>query len=63
MDEQEAVRIAKAWYTEQRGRVLGNTTPWDELPNHVRWNIVASVEDSIETMKEAWEKKYGRHSD
>lgn len=51
----ELERVAKDLYTSQRGRVLGNTTAWDDLPEHQRLNIVQAVEDALEYMKEGWQ--------
>lgn len=51
----ELERIAKDWYTGQRGRVVGNTVAWDDLPTHIRQNIMDSVEETLEHMKEAWQ--------
>ena len=45
--EKEIERIAKHWYTEQRGRVLGNTRDWDSLSQDEKWNIIGAAEDTL----------------
>lgn len=46
--------VAKYWYTEQRGRVVGNTQDWDGLSVDQKNNIIEDVEDLLRQMKEAW---------
>lgn len=46
--------VAKYWYTEQRGRVVGNTRPWDDLTKDQRANLVEDVEEVLETMRRTW---------
>lgn len=41
--------IAKRWYTEQRGRRLGNTVAWDDLPDIWQQRIIHIVEDTLVT--------------
>lgn len=43
--------IAKRWYTEQRGRVVGNTVAWDDLTEDQRDTIVEEVELVLATME------------
>jgi hypothetical protein len=50
----ELERIAKQWYTEQRGRTQGNTVTWDDLPEDARLNILDCVEETLDVMTEAW---------
>jgi hypothetical protein len=48
-------KLAKHWYTEQRGHVVGNTVAWDDLPMDARLNILDCVGETFETMEEAWQ--------
>ena len=43
-------KITKRWYNEQRGRILGNTTFWDDLDPGARTNIMDDVEATLESM-------------
>jgi len=52
---EELTRIAKSWYAEQRGRTNGNTKAWDDLSHDQKLNILDSVENTLENMKEAWQ--------
>lgn len=54
VDRLDTEAVAKYWYTEQRGRVVGNTRDWDSLSVNQRQNIIEDVEDVLRQMKEAW---------
>jgi hypothetical protein len=62
MDTDTIVSIAKTWYTEQRGRVNGNTRSWDELELFERINITDAVQETLEYMEEARQWKKGETS-
>ena len=47
-------RIAKRWYTEQRGRIVGNTVSWDDLTPTDRFNVISCVESTLTVMRGAW---------
>lgn len=54
---EENERLAKAWYNEQRGRVVGNTKSWDELSLTDKVQIRIKVWDLYERMSQAWRKE------
>jgi len=43
-------KITKRWYNEQRGRIFGNTTFWDDLDPCARAYLMDDVEATIKTM-------------
>jgi hypothetical protein len=54
-DFKEAEQVAKNLYTEQRGRVNGNTVAWDDLTPAQRSNIIIRLDWALDIMKEAWQ--------
>lgn len=53
--------IAKRWYTEQRGRVLGNTVSWEDLPNDEQWLIIFAVRNLLAIMRDFWKSEPTPH--
>lgn len=51
----ELEKVAKDWYTGQRGRVVGNTRDWDSLSQDTKQNIMECVSETLEFMEEAWQ--------
>lgn len=51
----ELEKIAKDWYTGQRGRINGNTKDWDSLSWDTRQNIMESASETLDHMREAWQ--------
>jgi len=43
-------KITKRWYNEQRGRIVGNTTFWDDLDPGARAYLMDVVEATIKSM-------------
>lgn len=50
----DAEAVAKHWYTEQRGRVVGNTNDWASLPATAKEAVVEEVTDLLEYMEHLW---------
>lgn len=55
--KEELEKIAKDWYTTQRGRIVGNTRAWEDLSQDEKLNIMDSVLEVLEYMEEAWQWK------
>jgi hypothetical protein len=53
-DRDDIQKIAKRWYTEQRGRIVGNTPAWDDLTRFERASITNHVDLTLRTMQIAW---------
>lgn len=51
----EIERIARVWYTEQRGRMSGNTVAWDDLPRYKQLIIMDQVKSTLKTMEKSWQ--------
>ena len=51
----DQIVIAKRWYAEQRGRIVGNTVSWDQLSESRKINIIDAVIDALEVMEETWQ--------
>ena len=51
----DQIVIAKRWYAEQRGRIVGNTVSWDQLSENRKLNIIDAVIDALEVMEESWQ--------
>jgi hypothetical protein len=53
--DKELEALAKHWYTEERGKIVGNTKAWDDIKPHERLNIMDAVSETLEYMEEAWQ--------
>lgn len=53
----DQIAIAKRWYAEQRGRIVGNTVSWDQLSENRKLNIIDAVIDALEVMEESWQPR------
>ena len=51
----DQIVIAKRWYAEQRGRIVGNTVSWDQLSEDRKINIIDAVHGALEVMEESWQ--------
>ena len=51
----DQIVIAKRWYAEQRGRIVGNTVSWDQLSESRKINIIDAAIDALEVMEETWQ--------
>ena len=51
----EIEALAKHWFTEQRGKVVGNTKDWASLSSDEKLNIMDAVSETLEYMEEAWQ--------
>ena len=43
MTEDQLEEVAKGWYNEQRGRLVGNTRSWDDLSAEAKVDILNVV--------------------
>lgn len=48
--EEDVERIAKEWYTTQRGRVVGNTRAWDDLDFFEKRVLIRKVRGLLNEM-------------
>lgn len=55
-DTLDIENIARRWYTEQRGRIVGNTVAWDELPMNQQLDIIDQVMSLLNYMRKAWKR-------
>lgn len=51
----EIESLAKYWFTEQRGKVVGNTKDWASLTSDEKLNIMDAVSETLEYMEEYWQ--------
>lgn len=54
MDNEDNKRISIRWYTEQRGRVVGNTVAWEDLPLDTKVKLRLQVQALLEKFQEAY---------